>query len=453
MPPVVALALCIILVALLLRLTVRSTEGKSRALWIPTIWILVVASRPVGRWFNLESVSMSEGSEARGSLADQLLLGMLILLALIVLFKRRISWQTVLKDNIWLFVLLLYEGLSILWSDYPFASLKRWVRAAGAAMSAMVVMTGPNPFKALELIIRRTAYVLIPFSLVLIKYFPALGVAFGRWSGARMTVGVCMQKNGLGLLCMLSAFFFIWDLLRKRRLNLLKYDKGGTLADFFILLLAFYLMKGAGTNSYSATSVGVLLIGLCAMFALSTLRAHPKNITGVVAVTAMVGATTLISASTILNWSPIGWWVNFLGRNESLTGRVDIWERIYTIVPRWSLLGTGFGGFWGLPYSWVVMGQMSGHNGYFDVYVELGFVGIFFLSIFLLSLWRKLSLLAKHDFDWSLMGICLLLISLAYNYTESDFLKVSGLLWTILLFISFVLSGEASSKPKSQADK
>ena len=191
MPSTVALALCVILVIFLLKLTVRRTEGFSQAVWIPTLWMLYCGSRPVALWFPGTAES-GGGDVTAGSPIDRLVIGTLILLALIILTKRQISWSNVVKENRWLFVLILYMGLSTLWSDYTLVSLKRWVRAVGAVLCAMVVMSEPEPLRAFEVIIRRTAYVLIPFSIVVIKYFPSLGVAYGRWSGARMPIGVCL---------------------------------------------------------------------------------------------------------------------------------------------------------------------------------------------------------------------------------------------------------------------
>jgi len=429
---------------------VRRAEGLSSGLWIPTLWMLYSGSRPVALWF--PAAMPGGGDITAGSPLDQCVLGMLILLPLIILVKRQISWSNVLKGNTWLFVLFLYMGISALWSDYTMVSFKRWVRVVGAVFPAVLVMSEIEPWRSLETIIRRTAYVLIPFSIVLIKYFPALGIEYGRWSGSRQPLGVCMQKNGLGLLCTVVAFFLIWDLLRKRRSKPLTYNKSQTRADILILMMTFYLLIGADTDVYSATAIGVLVIGICAMFALSKLRASPEYITPFVVVVAIVGVIALISAETILGESLMGSWANFLGREETLTGRVDIWAEAFKIAPRWSVLGTGFGAFWGLPYTISAIGQTTGHNGYLEVYIELGFVGMFLISVFLLKLWGSLSIEVKHNFDWGLLGICLLLMSIAYNYAESNFLNVNSLLWIVLLYMTFVLSRAAKAKPTIRAD-
>jgi len=65
----------------------------------------------------------------------------------------------------------------------------------------MVIVSEVNPRQSLASLLRRCAYVLIPFSVVLIKYYPALGRQYGRWSGIEMWIGVTNQKNSLGILC------------------------------------------------------------------------------------------------------------------------------------------------------------------------------------------------------------------------------------------------------------
>ena len=54
MPASLALVLCIVFVAFLLRAERRHSRGLSIAVWIPTLWMLSVATKPLGRWFGLK---------------------------------------------------------------------------------------------------------------------------------------------------------------------------------------------------------------------------------------------------------------------------------------------------------------------------------------------------------------------------------------------------------------
>lgn len=206
MPPKIALIACMVFIIWLLRIESKENTVLSPALWVPTFWLLIMGSRPVGRWFNPTSV----GSDAAGSPYDRFVLTMLILLALWVLSRRKINWSLLLKDNLWLILLYVYLGLSVLWSDFPFSSFKRWIKIFGAIPMALMILSEKQPLQALESVLRRCAYVLIPLSLVLIKYFPNYGVVYSRWEGTRMATGVTTHKNSLGVLCTLLAFFLIW---------------------------------------------------------------------------------------------------------------------------------------------------------------------------------------------------------------------------------------------------
>ena len=215
MPPTVALGLCILLVIFLLRLERKQSRSVSLSLWLPTIWTFYCASRPVSGWF--VSGSLSEGPNAieEGSAPDRFFLSALIVCGFVALARAKLKWSEVLKENRWLVLLYAYMGVSILWSDYPWISFKRWIKVFGSLLMALVVLAEASPLSALEAILRRSAYVLIPFSLLLTKYFPDLGVQYDRWLGKKMWVGVTTQKNCLGRLCLISIFFLLWSLYRK----------------------------------------------------------------------------------------------------------------------------------------------------------------------------------------------------------------------------------------------
>src|SRR5262245_1762828 len=123
----VAFLLCAGFVFFLLWLERRASPGSSLALWIPTIWMMIIASRPLATWFvaSQDSVPMSNES---GSPLDRWVLAGLSLAALAVLFLRQFDWAGALRRHKWLLVLLVYMLLSTLWSDISLIALKRWAR-------------------------------------------------------------------------------------------------------------------------------------------------------------------------------------------------------------------------------------------------------------------------------------------------------------------------------------
>ena len=243
-----ALVICIAFVLLLLLIEYKQVPKLSIALWVPTCWMLCVASRPLSAWF------AGLGDRDAGSPLDQYFLITILCLGVLVLVSRGFVWSGAIKDCPWLWLLLGYMLVSAIWSDIPFISLKRWTRELIAIVMAFVVLSDRDPRQAMHSLLRRVIYILIPFSLILIRYFPEYGRAYGKWSGAEMWVGVTVQKNSLGRLCLIAAFFLIWALVRRSHGRDVAPSKYQTYADMSVLIVTVYLLSGPG-GQYSATSL------------------------------------------------------------------------------------------------------------------------------------------------------------------------------------------------------
>lgn len=433
MPPQVALIICTIFVLWLLYLDHLQAPEVSFALWIPTIWMLLIATKPLGLWFGVGAEDMESGNPL-----DRAVLSGIFCLGLLILAKRRFIWSNAIKENIFLILLLGYMLISIFWSNMPFVSFKRWVREFIAIVMVFMVATELDPKKALESIFRRTIYVLIPFSYMLIHYFPLYGRDYGRWSGVQTWVGVASQKNGLGRLCLFAAFFLIWVFITRRQKKNAPVIKYQNYVEAFILLLTFWLMGGPQHNfSYSVTTNIALAVGLMALIGLFWMKKRNAElgtkaliviialIIGYGTVTPMIGKLSLIDISTTF------------GRDETLTGRSDIWAILVPYAMQKPILGYGFGGFWT-----DAMRQLTSshaHNGYLDVVLNLGFVGLLLFVIFLLVCSRKAQKIMIKDFDWGALLICFLLIIVVHNIAETSFTSFTSQLLAVILFLSVSL--------------
>lgn len=436
MPPLLALSLCALFVALLLVVERKQALSTSYALWVPTLWLMICGSRPVGLWFG---GSFTDGTFQEGNPFDRNILTALMLLAFAILFQRSMDWQKAVKDNFWLIVLLLYLGVSVLWSDYPFVSMKRWIRLLGAVPVAMVVLTEASPREAFERILRRCAYLLVPFSLVLIKYYPTLGASYSRWSGVLMWNGVTLTKNALAHLCLISVFLIAWSYLKDRRGHGHRRTRATNLADGTVLGLALYLLVATPSGAYSATSIATTLVILVVLFILFKYEHQAQGLATLVGIAMIIFWVAMISMESFLQTA-----TSLLGRDETLTGRSDIWEMALTDAWRNPVLGTGFGSYFNTGNVFTQTFGNTGHNGLLDVFVETGFIGVAFLIVFLLSFYQKLQRGLNTYFGWSVFGMGILVISLLTNYTESLFLKSSSYIWNIMVFV-IVLSIESNA--------
>jgi exopolysaccharide production protein ExoQ len=433
MPSVLALLICTLFVFYLLRYDRRHSTKVSGALWVPTIWIFSIATKPLANWFGASGEDVESGSPL-----DRIFVTGLLCLGLLILASRKLDWHSVIKRNTWLILLIAYMLISILWSDLPFISFKRWVRELTAVIMAFVVLTEPEPRQAMESLLRRTIYVLIPFSLLLIKYFPQYGVQYGRWSGEVMWVGVTVQKNGLGRLCLISAFFLVWTLFRRWKGREIGVPKFQTLAEVFLLMLTLWLLKAPSNWAASASGFVALSTGLAAFAGLLWMKKQQINlgVKGWMTVIACIIGIGIIQP--LVGGSTVGGFASSLGRNESLTGRTDIWAFLLPSVMSNPILGSGFGGFW-TSMTIAKIGVNEAHNGYLDVCLGLGIAGLLLTVFFLMSFCRNAARALAHDFDWAALSICYLIMAAVHNMDESSFDSFTRHLMAIVLLLAVTL--------------
>lgn len=430
MAPFVALILCTVFVILLLWHERRHPPQATRAIWIPALWLVYAGSKPLGAWFSGDINNIDAGSPP-----DRIFLTLLICISLIILIKRRFDWPKALKSNSWLIAFVAFELASVLWSDIPFISFRRWVKELGAVLIAFVVMSEPSPRASIENLIRKVTYILIPFSVLLVKYFPALGVQHNRWSGEAMWLGVTMQKNGLGRLCMISIFFLVWTLVRRWHggpPGLWRYQ---TYLDLIVLAMAGWLMKGPGISGYSATGAISLLIGLLTYLSFLIMKKRAagkwqKIFTPLVALIVFVGVSAPFNGGTTVSR-----FASPAGRDETLTGRTQIWASLLPVAMQRPILGRGFGGFW-TTQARIVFDISEAHNGYLDVMLDLGFAGIIFLLGYLLWSCRKAQICLALDYDWGALWLCYIVMLVVHNISETSINSLVSHLSAVVLLLS-----------------
>ncbi len=435
MPPLVALILCTVFVIILLRIERLRNPEASSALWVPTFWLLLCGSRPLGRWFEQGEI-VSTMSEEDGSPLDRMVLSILIALAVLIVIKRKVVWSRIVKDNSWLVLLFLFLGLSVLWSDFPLVSFKRWIRLSVAIPIAMVVLSERSPLNALESVFRRCAYVLIPFSLLLIKYFPDFGVQYNRWTGATMWVGVTCQKNGLGVVCALSAFFIIWAFHRDWRAGTFLKTISQVFADGSVLAIALFQLRGF-RGQFAATAIGFLIVGIGSLLLLYRMKHTVKR-----TATILTLMTGIVLLCLTFSDSLVATITSAFQRNPTFTGRTDIWQAVLDDASRNPVLGVGYGAYWGLQDQIIssTYGAQESHSGYLDIYLDVGMVGLVLFLVFLLDYHRRALRELNHAHDWGVFGICMLLMALVHGFTESNFLRTSSYFWNSMIFMTVIFS-------------
>ena len=181
LPPQLALFLTLAFIVFLFRRDIREKPDVSGALWLPLLWLVLICSRPVTAWLNIFGLPVSGGvSNEEGSPVDALFYYAMVTAGLFILIKRQVSLSEVLQRNGWIVAFIAYCFISIVWSDYPFITFKRCTKIFLHPIMALIVLTEPDFEEALTRLMKRCAYVVVPVSILWIRYYPHLGTSYRR---------------------------------------------------------------------------------------------------------------------------------------------------------------------------------------------------------------------------------------------------------------------------------
>jgi exopolysaccharide production protein ExoQ len=416
MPPLVALLAWFVLLVALFRYDPGRDKKESWALWIPLTWMFFIASRDPSQWLAGGVAEAQAYDLQQGNPIDRLIFSALILLAVIVLSMRSFQWGKFLARNVTLLLFLVYCLSSALWSDFPSVTIKHWVRDLANYLMVLVILTDPRPVDAVRTVLRRLSFLIIPLSVVLIKYFPVLGRQYGEWSGETFYVGVSTSKNMLGAACLVSGIYCFWDMAsrwsqrKERRTRLILW------IDALFVLMTLWVMHMA----QSTTSTVCLGLAGVVIFAsrMQLFRWRP----GLFKSLAPTGFIVYLVLTYVLGLR--GALAASVGKDSTLTDRTKIWAFLLKMHTN-PAIGVGYQTFWigaRLEKFWREsgLGHLSeAHNGYLEVYLELGLIGLFLISLFLIaSYWSACRKLAT-DRPLAVLGAAAWMVMVFYNMSEA----------------------------------
>ena len=447
MPPFIALIVWLVCLLLLLYFDPAKSPDVSAALWVPVIWLFFLGSRLPSQWLGGQ-VGLAAQALEEGNPFDRTISSALILLAIGILLSRSFNWHGFFRRNLALMSLLFFALISVCWSDFPFVSLKRWLRDLGNYLVILVVLSDAHPLEAVRTVLRRLFFLLIPLSVVLIKYYPELGKSWDSWTGIAQYSGVTTGKNMLGVLCLVSGLFFFWDTVTRWCDRKERQTRRIILVNLAFIAMTLWLLE----MSNSATSRICLVIG-CLVIA----AAHSKSVQRRPALlTALIPIG--ICGYLVLAFG-FGVDINALvaaavGRDPTLTDRTKIWSFLLSMKTS-PLVGTGYESFWlgpRLQWFWqnADLGHINeAHNGYLEVYLNLGIIGLSLLGCFLIASYRTICRELESFSSLASLSLAMWTVLLFYSVTEAGFR--SGLMWLTFLAGAVVVPQRADNRVHSSA--
>jgi exopolysaccharide production protein ExoQ len=427
MPQKAALFISVLFIIWLFVRDQKLRPMTSWALWLPLLWIVIIGSKALSTWFGggIE-LSPSEFYE-EGSQLERIVFSLFIVAGAAVVWRRRLEWRSIFDWNPWFFAFFIYCGISIIWSDYPFVSFKRWTKELGDIFMLLIILTEEAPIQATRAVLARYAYFAIPLSVVLINFFPTLGIYYSPTGEEPGYCGVMMDKNALGLLTFISGLFFVWDLIYFRRSDGRSYDWMDLSGRIVLMSMVAWLIYMA----HSSTALVCLVIGTGVLLLMKSTFFRRQ--------VRYLGTYSLILGSLLLMFYTLpgilDTFVEMVGRDTTFTGRTDLWADLLSehINP---LLGTGYQSFWlgsRLDYIWQIYPwhPLQAHNGYLEVFLNGGLIGLCLLIGMILFAGRNLKKEVLLENSFAILLFAYFVAGVFYNWTEAKFSRID-LLWFIM---------------------
>lgn len=146
---------------------------------------------------------------------------------------------------------------------------------------------------------------------------------------------------------------------------------------------------------------------------------------------------TILSASLFATFLDPGALVGALGRDPTLHGRTVIWNQVLGMTAN-PLLGAGFESFWlgeRLKKMWGMYywHPNQAHNGYLEVFLNLGWVGIALFAVVLVMGYQNAVGAFRRDWRAGSLKLAFFVAAVAYNLTEATF-KMTNPVWITFLW-------------------
>jgi O-antigen ligase len=440
-----ATAITIAFIYWLFRMDRHEERRASHALWIPVIWFGIICSRPVSFWLQPNRGADFMDRFTESSPIDAAAYGLLIVLGMLVLNRRAPRVKQFLQINLPVLLFFLYCALSLMWSDDPMVAFKRWIKAIGDLVMILLVLTDPDPEYALNRLYTRVGFVLLPMSVLFIYAYPELGTTYDPSEHITMYTGVATFKNLLGVLCMACGLGALWSFIGAFQDRAMTNRTRHMIAQGTAVVLALALVIRADSmTSFSSFMLAGFVMAVSSFVWVE--RRPPALVAAFLGVIAAAGFALFLSSGASI--------LQELGRNPTLTGRTVIWKAVLA-QPINPLIGAGFESFWmgnrmESVWSMSQRGIQQAHDGYLELYLNLGWVGLSLLGMLIVTGYYNGLALYRRDPHAGRLRVPVLTAAVVFAFTEAGFRMLSPDWFGFLLAITAMPTAPAPEmKPRA----
>jgi len=316
----------------------------------------------------------------------------------------------------WSAVIALFAVISTLWSQNALITARRSIPFAFATVLGLY-LASRFPVRQQISIFYVTMLLAALASVALALFAPNIGLEaskghFDNWQG------VFTQKNACGR----AMVFAIAAVLAYGRMNILR--------SMCLVLFLFVLIMSGSRGAWLIS--GILLICYIGLRGLMRFTSSVRKL--------LLFAAIAVAAFIVLAaWSYFPLLASLMGRDATLSGRTEIWQQVWSAILKHPVLGYGFAAFWqgmkGESYNVILALRFvifHAHNGFLEIWLELGAIGLLLFLFSYVRAWRKLWILLRSPYigqvSWMLFVLILVVL---YDIEENSLLTFNGLFWVL----------------------
>jgi exopolysaccharide production protein ExoQ len=336
--------------------------------------------------------------------------------------RSRFGRLTLPPHIICLLAYVAFAGTSVVWAFRPELSFIRFAQQVMILTS--IVLPAMLAVQTADMM--RGLFLCFAFASVLNVFFvlgnsPSIVTGYGGYPG------YFLGKNYLGEFSAIALLLSLHEMLRpglRRALGII----------FVVVATALLFLS----NSKTAFGLALFAPFLAALTLVTrkTMRISPAIV--LLSIAFCCVALSKLSGFNMYRLSYI------LHGDSSLTGRTVIWDFASWEIDHRPFLGWGYQSFWLVgpdapsivdAPGWVKT-MPNAHNGYYDTMLELGYVGLALLVIFITATLHAIGRVADLDFRRAWLVLSVALFVIIYNFLESMWMRGFEFLWVVFAIVA-----------------
>lgn len=348
-----------------------------------------------------------------GGVGTQLVVYGAIAVLLLRQAARVVRWLGAMQ---WALGLAALAVVSTLWSQFPLYTIRRSLPFALAGVFGLYLAMR-FPVRRQLGILRVTMLALALGTVVMVFAFPGLGLDASAGHHTNWQ-GVFTQKNACGRMMVLATAVLLAD----RKVSWQR-----------LLSAALFLLVMFMSGSRSAWLVEGALLAICGALLVA------KRFDGRSRVIAVLGGLLLLPPAIAGVYFSFPTMLEWMGRDATLSGRTLIWKQVWVFILQRPWLGWGYEAFWrgtqGEAFRVVAAVHFMvfhAHNGFLEIWLELGAAGLALFALSYARAWRKLwPKLLAGEIERVMWMVFVLALILLYDLDENTLLIYNGLFWVL----------------------